>query len=312
MKPKDLKSEDVTPENLYLNRRKFIETSIYAATGLATAGAYRYFRNSRSAIQEEGLDETKKLGADFVTPYKHVTGYNNFYEFSTSKEAVAAAASSWKIQEWTLEVDGLVETPQKLHLADLLRFQTEERIYHFRCVEGWSMIIPWQGFPLRALLEKSKPLTQAKYVAFETYFNEADMPAAQRAGLPFPYVEGLRLDEALHPLTLIATGLYGKRLPNQNGAPLRLVVPWKYGFKSIKSVVKIKLTEHEPSTTWNLANPQEYGFYSNVNPTVDHPRWSQTQERRIGELGLRETLMFNGYADQVAGLYTGMDLRKNF
>lgn len=308
----DLKRSDVTPESIYLNRRKFLETSIYTGTGLATFGAYRYFRGTPSYDPESNPVAVKQLNDDTSTPLDAIAHYNNFYEFSTDKEAVARAAEQWTISDWKLEISGLVEDPFSLGLQEIAAIRSEERIYRFRCVEGWSMIIPWLGFPLAQLLEKSKPHSQASYVAFESYYDPTTMPEARFAGIPFPYVEGLRLDEAMHPLTFIATGLYGKRLPNQNGAPLRLIVPWKYGFKSIKSVVKIVVTDKEPPTTWNLANAQEYGFYSNVNPEVDHPRWSQATERRIGEIARRETLPFNGYSEQVASLYKGMDLRKYF
>jgi sulfoxide reductase catalytic subunit YedY len=303
---------DITPEHLYLNRRNFLKTSIYAGTGLATAGVYRFFRGS-SPVGPISLEETPRiLGSDSSTSLKDITHYNNFYEFSTDKEAVARKAQDWKISSWSLQVGGMVQNPTTLGLKEITSIPTEERVYRFRCVEGWSMIIPWQGFALRDLLEKAVPLKSAKYVAFESFYDEKIMPEGLSSGISLPYVEGLRLDEAMHPLTFIATGLYGKNLYNQNGAPLRLVVPWKYGFKSIKSIVKITLTDQEPPTTWNIANPSEYGFYSNVNPTVDHPRWSQAMERRIGENSLRPTLLFNGYEDQVASLYTGMDLRKNF
>lgn len=312
MDSKDLKPTDVTPEAVYIQRRKFLETSIYAGTGLATLGIYRYFRGHRPVDSKDNTIAIKHENGETTTSLDDITHYNNFYEFSTDKEAVAIAAEQWSIANWTLSIEGLVEKPLVYNLQDLAAIDTEERIYRFRCVEGWSMVIPWLGFPLARLLESSKPLPHASHVAFESYYDPNTMPDARFAGIPFPYVEGLRLDEALHPLTLIATGLYGKKLPNQNGAPLRLVVPWKYGFKSIKSVVKIVLTDKEPPTTWNLANPKEYGFYSNVNPSVDHPRWSQSTERRIGEIARRETMPFNGYSDQVASLYKDMDLRKYF
>lgn len=327
----------VTPEALYAARRRFLKTSIYAASGLATYGLYRAFRPSQSISAEDAViapnDNLTPAPADRVaarpsapeaklaaapstplklTAFEAITGYNNYYEFSTDKEQVASAASDWKFNDWSVNVGGLVERPFNLNLKDLQALPNEKRIYRFRCVEGWSMVIPWQGFPLARLLERARPTSQAKYVAFETFFDAKAMPRAAFAGIEFPYVEGLRLDEALHPLTLMATGLYGKSLLNQNGAPIRLVVPWKYGFKSIKSVVKITLVEKVPPTTWNIANPREYGFYSNVNPSVDHPRWSQKRERRIGEFGLRETLPFNGYARDVESLYAGMDLRTNF
>jgi sulfoxide reductase catalytic subunit YedY len=241
-----------------------------------------------------------------------ITSYNNYYEFSTDKTQVAAEAKDFHTTPWSVEVSGLVHKPRTFDLAELLKFEQQERIYRFRCVEAWSMVIPWVGFPLSTLLNLVEPLGKATHVAFETYFDAKQMPNWRNAGLPLPYVEGLRLDEALHPLTILATGLYGKTLPNQNGAPIRLVVPWKYGFKSIKSIVKIKLLDREPNTTWNDANPSEYGFYSNVNPAVSHPRWTQASERRIGELTRRQTLMFNGYGDQVASLYAGMDLKRFF
>jgi sulfoxide reductase catalytic subunit YedY len=312
MKKPNSNNEEITPEALFNNRRVFLKTSIYATTGLATAGVYRFFRGGSAAPLELSPANKKFLGKEATTTFKDITNYNNFYEFTTNKEGVADAAKNWKITNWDLEISGLVENPIKLNLEDIRKIKTEERIYRFRCVEGWSMVIPWQGFSLQSLLLKAKPLANAKYVSFVSYYDEKDMPNALDSGIAFPYVEGLRLDEALHPLTFMATGLYGKDLTNQNGAAIRLVVPWKYGFKSIKSVVKIILTDKEPPTTWNLANPREYGFYSNVNPAVEHPRWSQAQERRIGELGLIPTLPFNGYADEVAELYRGMDLRKYF
>lgn len=309
----DLKDE-ITPEPLYRSRRWFLQTSIYALSGLATYGLYRNFRGWPGAASTPLAPPPPPAvpGADVPTSFEAITNYNNFYEFSTDKQAVAPAAREWQIPAWSLEIDGLVKHPQRLDLAALRALPTEQRVYRFRCVEGWSMVIPWRGLPLARLLEQAQPLSSATHVAFETFFDPAVMPAARSAGIPFPYVEGLRLDEALHPLTLIATGLYGRDLPNQNGAPVRLVVPWKYGFKSIKSLVKIRLVDKEPPTTWNIANPQEYGFYSNVNPAVDHPRWSQKQERRIGELRLRDTLLFNGYEAEVASLYRGMDLREHF
>ena len=311
MKPNDLTPNDVTPKDVYKNRRQFLQTSIYAASGLSTFAAYRYFRGLPGGPNDLQI-ATLKLGNESTTSFQDITHYNNFYEFSTNKESVASAIENWKPSNWALELGGLVENPIQLKMSDLAGLKTEDRIYRFRCVEGWSMVIPWQGIPLSALLEKARPLSKATHVAFETYFRESEMPSARFAGISFPYVEGLRLDEAMHPLTIMATGIYGKNLPNQNGAPLRLVVPWKYGFKNIKSVVKINLTDREPPSTWNIANPDEYGFFSNVNPAVDHPRWSQARERRIGEIALRPTLPFNGYENEVANLYTGMDLRKYF
>lgn len=250
---------------------------------------------------------------DTPTPLRHVTGYNNFYEFGTSKEDPAARAHLLKVRPWAVTLEGLVRQPKTLALDDILRLAPpEERIYRLRCVEGWSMVIPWQGFPLSILLRQVEPLGSAKYVELVSALQPENMPGTRSRVLDWPYVEGLRLDEAMHPLTLLATGLYGQPLPNQNGAPLRLVVPWKYGFKSAKSLVKIRFVDQEPRTAWMKAAPSEYGFYSNVNPEVDHPRWSQASERRIGEFFKRRTLPFNGYADQVGQMYAGMDLKKHF
>ena len=315
-KSNDIKSSEITPDNVYLNRRWFIRAGVLAGTTLATTGVYRFLNppppKDADTAKIENIIETNNALNDELTSFKDITNYNNFYEFSTSKTAVARNAENFITRPWTIEIGGLVQKPQTFGIEDLLKFAQEERIYRLRCVEGWSMVIPWVGFSLKTLLDKVQPLGKAKYVAFETYYSPEQMQSSIFAGIPLPYVEGLRLDEAFHPLTILATGLYGKTLPNQNGAPIRLVVPWKYGFKSIKSIVKITLTDTEPPTTWNLAAPREYGFYSNVNPQVDHPRWSQATERRIGELGRRKTLPFNGYADEVAGLYDGMDLKKDF
>jgi methionine sulfoxide reductase catalytic subunit len=325
MNPHEPRSSEITPEETFLHRRTFMRASIFAGTGLATAGLYRAFR-PRAALEKSGealvTAPTPEGEGELVLPplgsdeprnaLEEIAGYNNFYEFSTSKERVAAKAKNFVTKPWTVEIGGLVQKPRTIGLEELLALPQLERVYRFRCVEGWSMVIPWVGFPLRDLLQQVEPLGSAKFVAFQSYYDKAQMPDADFAGIDLPYVEGLRLDEAMHPLTLLATGLYGRTLPNQNGAPIRLVVPWKYGFKSIKSVVKITLTEQQPPTTWNIANAEEYGFYSNVNPDVDHPRWSQATERRIGQRRSRQTLMFNGYADQVAHLYAGMDLRKNY
>ena len=314
----NIPSSQITPEETFLNRRFFLKSSIWAGSTIATTGLYKAFSSHRevkaeheaiATVADKGI--STKLGPDEKpNTLSEISGYNNYYEFSTDKSAVAHAAKNFVTNPWTVQVGGLVNKPRTFDLSDLLKMEQEERVYRFRCVEGWSMVIPWVGFPLSKLLNLVEPKSEAKYVAFETYYDVAQMPDSGSAGIDLPYVEGLRLDEAMHPLTLMATGLYGKTLPNQNGAPIRLVVPWKYGFKSIKSVVRISLASSQPPTTWNLANPSEYGFYSNVNPTVRHPRWSQARERRIGEIGARETLMFNGYADQVASLYAGMDLRK--
>ncbi len=247
------------------------------------------------------------------TPYKHVTGYNNFSEFGTDKTDPAREAHRLRTRPWSLAIDGLVKTPKTLAIEDVLKLAPlEERIYRLRCVEGWSMVIPWLGIPLASLLKQVEPLGSAKYVEFITAVQPDTMPGVRSGVLDWPYVEGLRLDEAMHPLSLMALGLYGEVLPNQNGAPMRLVVPWKYGFKSSKSIVRIRFTDKEPQSSWMKAGPREYGFYSNVNPEVDHPRWSQASERRIGEFQKRKTLMFNGYVEQVASLYTGMDLKRNF
>jgi sulfoxide reductase catalytic subunit YedY len=329
--PNDIKSSEITPENVYLNRRNFIRAGLLAGTTLATAGIYKFInppppKEVETAEITDVVKETETKLNDELTSLENITNYNNYYEFSTSKTAVANAAEDFVTTPWTISVEGLVQKPKVFGIEELLKFTQEERVYRFRCVEGWSMVIPWIGFPIKTLLEKVEPLSNAKYVAFQTFYNGANpkgenvklpdgknsMQSSLFAGIEFPYVEGLRLDEALHSLAILATGLYGKQLPNQNGAPIRLVVPWKYGFKSIKSVVRITLTDKEPPTTWNISAPNEYGFYSNVNPEVDHPRWSQATERRISELSRRKTLMFNGYADEVAKLYEGMDLRKNF
>jgi methionine sulfoxide reductase catalytic subunit len=247
------------------------------------------------------------------TPYNDVTNYNNFYEFGTDKYAPATQAKAFRTTPWSVVVEGEIAKPAVYHLEDLLRpHPLEERIYRLRCVEGWSMVIPWVGIPLGEVIKRFDPTSKAKYVEFTTLYDPEQMPGQRRAVLTWPYVEGLRLDEAMHPLTILAVGLYGDVLPNQNGAPLRLVVPWKYGFKSVKSIVKMRFVEAPPVTTWMAAAPQEYGFYSNVNPDVPHPRWSQARERRIGEFSKRKTLPFNGYADQVAHLYAGMDLKQYF
>jgi sulfoxide reductase catalytic subunit YedY len=250
---------------------------------------------------------------DELTSLKDVISYNNFYEFGTGKDDPEKHAGSLKTRPWTVAVEGEVARPRSFDIDELWRlYPPEERVYRLRCVEAWSMVIPWLGFPLRDLLNAVEPTSQAKFVEFTTLYDPTQMPGQRRDILPWPYVEGLRLDEAMHPLAILALGLYGKALPNQNGAPVRLVVPWKYGFKSIKSIVRIRLVREQPRATWNAVAPREYGFYANVNPTVDHPRWSQARERRIGELRKRDTLMFNGYGDQVATLYQGMDLRRNF
>lgn len=316
--------EKVTDKETYLNRRSFMRAAILAGTATASTLLYRRL-NPPPAVRVEGekLAEVAKAPAqealkngfavsDKLTPLESITNYNNFYEFDTSKGGVASAAKDFVTKPWAISVDGLVNKPRVFDLDELLKFPLEERIYRLRCVEGWSMVIPWIGFPLHKLLEKVEPTAQARYVAFQTLLDPDRMPNQRTGILDWPYVEGLRLDEAMHPLTIMATGLYDEVLPPQDGAPIRLVVPWKYGFKSIKSVVRITLVADEPPTTWNIQAPDEYGFYSNVNPNVPHPRWSQATERRIGEFGKRDTLLFNGYAEQVAHLYQGMDLVTNF
>jgi sulfoxide reductase catalytic subunit YedY len=314
MRPPDILPSEITPPDVYLSRRALLEVSAGLAALAVLPAGLAHAAPAMFAKSPFSTDET-------VTRREDATSYNNFYEFGTDKADPAAKAGSLTTQPWSVTLDGLVAKPQTLTLEDIVKSVTlEERIYRLRCVEGWSMVIPWTGFALAELLKRAEPLGSARFVAFETLVRPAEMPG-QRGffqPLPWPYREGLRLDEAMHPLTILATGLYGdSRLPNQNGAPLRLVVPWKYGFKSIKSIVRISLVEAQPMTTWQALAADEYGFYSNVNPEVDHPRWSQATERRIGEgSGLfakrRPTLKFNGYGDQVAQLYAGMDLRANY
>lgn len=301
-KPADISSSDITPEGVYLNRRHFMLGSAGLLLSAETLAALAAKKSPLSTL----------AGNDKANSLKEITGYNNFYEFGTDKADPAANAGSLKTRPWNVLVDGEVAKPRSFGIEQLLKFPLEERIYRLRCVEGWSMVIPWVGFPLASLLKQMNPTSRAKYVAFETLQRPAEMPGQRGWVLDWPYREGLRIDEAMHPLTILAVGLYNDVLPNQNGAPIRLVVPWKYGFKSIKSIVRIHLQETVPATSWNLANAREYGFYSNVNPEVDHPRWSQASERRIGEFFKRKTLMFNGYGEQVAGLYRGLDLRKNY
>lgn len=324
--PDRIPSSEITPPSVYWNRRAFLGATAAAASVAATGWAYRRLNRVGSAVVDtpelSGLTAAPsgRAGAasgfradDPMTPLRSVSSYNNFYEFSTSKEGVAAAAEGFVAKPWQVAVEGMVHKPKVFDLDELKKISPpEERVYRMRCVEGWSMVIPWAGFPLSRLLERVEPMGSVKYVAFQTLFDPKRMPGQKDDVLAWPYVEGLRMDEAMHPLTILAVGLYGRELPAQNGAPLRLVVPWKYGFKGIKSIVKISLLADRPPTTWNLSAPSEYGFFSNVNPGVDHPRWSQATEQRIGESGRRPTLPFNGYAEQVGGLYTGMDLRANF
>jgi len=314
-KPSDIASSEITPKGLYLNRRTFI-----AGAGAAAAGAFAFNKLGRALAPSEAvlagtkLDYTKSSYSttEKETPLNDITHYNNYYEFSTDKYEPANLAKNFNSRPWTIKVEGLVNQPKTVDIDALLKMHLEERIYRMRCVEGWSMVIPWIGFPLNALLSQVEPNSKAKFVEFTTLYDPKRFPGQQRGVLDWPYVEGLRMDEAMHPLTILAVGMYGETLPNQDGAPVRLVVPWKYGFKGIKAIVKIKVTDKAPVSTWTKAAPNEYGFYSNVNPNVDHPRWSQAKERRIGEFTKRPTLMYNGYGDQVASMYNGMDLKKNF
>lgn len=311
----DLTENDVTPRSAYLNRRSVMALGagsvVAGGLGLTLAGQGTAAANT-SALQPLEAAPWPASTDEALTDYDAATGYNNFYEFGTGKSDPASNAHTLRTRPWTIEVDGLVAKPGVIGIEEMLAFPLEERIYRLRCVEAWSMVIPWIGFELNRLLARFEPLGSAKYVAFETLLDPEQMPGQRRPALPWPYVEGLRLDEAMHPLTLMTVGMYGTVLPNQNGAPVRLVVPWKYGFKSIKSVVKITLTETEPPATWNILQPSEYGFYSNVNPNRDHPRWSQKTERRIGDFFRIDTLMFNGYEEQVAHLYQGMNLVDTF
>jgi sulfoxide reductase catalytic subunit YedY len=310
---------EITPEEVYLSRRRFIKAGalaagslLLAACGVPTAGPGAGPTAVPGAV--ETLLPTPPAAADELgsplTSFEAITKYNNYYEFTTSKEGVARLAEGFRTSPWSVEVGGLVSKPRTFDLDDLLRFEQEERIYRLRCVEAWSMVIPWVGFPLRKLLAEVEPASEAEYVRFETLFDPEQMPGQERATFPWPYVEGLRLDEAMHDLTLMATGLYGKSLLPQNGAPLRLVVPWKYGFKSIKSIVRIDLVKEMPVSLWMATAPEEYGFFANVNPGVPHPRWSQASERRIGAGQRLETLLFNGYGEEVAALYEGMNLER--
>jgi methionine sulfoxide reductase catalytic subunit len=313
---------EITPEPLYINRRQFIAaagalaaSTILTACGVQPPTPTPAPTKAPSAPSGGSLPQASQKADELgnaLTPYEVVTSYNNYYEFSLSKSGVASAATNLTTSPWTVQVSGQVNRPRAFSLEDLFKFEQKEYVYRMRCVETWSMVIPWIGFPLSRLLAEVEPLPKAKYVRFETKLDRDQMPGTRDATFPWPYVEGLRLDEAMHDLTILATGLYGKPLPPQDGAPVRLVVPWKYGFKNCKSIVKIDLVEEMPVSFWMTSGPDEYGFYANVNPAVPHPRWSQATERRLGESARRDTLMFNGYADQVESLYRGMDLRKNF
>ncbi len=314
-------SSQITPEHSYRSRRRFMKgagvvamAAVLAACGVPGAGNETAPPTS-SPGGASGPAPAPGLADELGVPantWDQITSYNNFYEFTTSKTKVARMAEGYPTEPWKVEVGGLVENPRTFDLDDLRKFEEEERIYRLRCVEAWSMVIPWQGFPLSRLLKAVKPLSKAKFVRFQTIYDPDNLPGQRSAVYQWPYIEGLRMDEAMHDLTLLATGLYGQPLPMQNGAPVRLVVPWKYGFKSVKSIVKIDLVEEMPVSLWMAAAPNEYGFYANVNPDVNHPRWSQRTERRIGQRKRIETMMFNGYAEQVASLYADMDLRKNF
>jgi methionine sulfoxide reductase catalytic subunit len=314
--PADIPSSEITPKSLYLNRRRFIAGA--ALAGGATVLAGRLGEMISPALTAEanakinGIQKSSFSTTEKITPYNDVTNYNNYYEFSTDKYEPAGLAKNFKTRPWMVTIDGLVSKKQELDVDSIIKMATpEERIYRHRCVEGWSIVVPWVGFSLSELIKRAQPLSKAKFVEFTTINDPKQMPGQRERILDWPYVEGLRMDEAMHPLALLCFGMYGEELPNQDGAPLRIVLPWKYGFKSAKAIVRIRFTDTQPINTWNKMAPDEYGFYANVNPNVDHPRWSQAKERRLGEFFKRPTLMFNGY-DQVAGLYTGMDLRKNF
>ena len=317
-KASDVRSSEITSPSVYLDRRRFLQSAAMVGAGAAfgTIAGPALAATEKTRVKLAGVNKTKwtqeSLG-EKLTDYGSVTRYNNFYEFGTGKTDPADNSKKFKPRPWNLAVDGAVEKPGVYDLEDFLKpHQLEERVYRFRCVEAWSMVIPWVGIPLADVIKRMNPAGNAKYVAFETLKDAKRMPGQRRAVLDWPYREGLRMDEAMNPLSLLVVGLYGEVLPNQNGAPLRLMVPWKYGFKSIKSIVKMTFQEKEPPTSWNMASAREYGFYSNVNPTVNHPRWSQARERRIGDFLKRPTKMFNGYEEEVGQMYAGMDLRKNY
>ena len=318
-KPSDIKPSEITDQSVYLNRRHFIKaigrSALTTAAGLSLPPLLLYAMSdeAQAGLTLQNIAKRKFVTDEPLTPLKDISGYNNFYEFSTEKQEPALLARNFKTSPWTVKVDGEINKPADYHLEDLIKpYQLEERIYRHRCVETWSMVIPWVGIPLRELIKRFEPTSKAKYIEFTTLYDPEQMPGQRWRSLDWPYVEGLRMDEAMNELAMLAVGLYGDVLPNQNGAPIRLVVPWKYGFKNIKSIVRIRFTEQQPVSSWMRANSREYGFYANVNPKVDHPRWSQAKERRIGDFFKRDTLMFNGYAEQVASLYTGMDLAKQF
>jgi len=327
MKNKIIPSSEITPKEVYLSRRDFIKAAgvIAGSVALTACGVPATKESNSSRLTPESTKKGTLSNPDIgttpemevvneeINSLKDITNYNHYYEFTTDKVRVAVLSKDFKTSPWDIEVSGLVNNPGKISVEDLIKkYQPEERIYRLRCVEAWSMVIPWMGFPLAKLLADVEPTADAKYVRFETIYDPTEMPGQKQPLYPWPYQEGLRIDEAMNDLTLLATGLYGGELPPQNGGGIRLVVPWKYGFKSIKAIIKIELTSDQPATMWSTIAPNEYGFYANVNPEVQHPRWSQRSERRIGELGRRDTLMFNGYRDQVAYLYEGMDLKVNY
>ena len=313
-RPDDIKSSEITDKELYLNRRQFIRTASLGAAGLGSGllvpGLLGPMSEARGATKLTGVGKSAFSTDEPLTPLKDITSYNNFYEFGTGKSDPQRNSKDFKTRPWTVTVEGEVHKPKTFGIEELLKLPLEERVYRMRCVEAWSMVIPWIGFELSHLIKAVEPTAKAKYIQFVTLHDPEQMPGQRRGILDWPYLEGLRMDEAMNPLAILGVGLYGEVMPNQNGAPIRLVVPWKYGFKSIKSIVKVRFVEKQPATAWNVAGPQEYGFYSNVNPTVNHPRWTQASERRIGDFFRRKTLMFNGYEEQVAHLYKGMDLTK--
>lgn len=311
-RPSDIPPSEITPPTLYARRREFIKNGAALAGALGLGGLPAFAEIPRGQ-KLDGLRKSALSTDEKPTSYENITSYGNFYEFGPNKDSPLKNAQRLRTRPWTIQIDGEVKRPQTVAIDDLLKWAPlEERIYRLRCVEGWSMVVPWVGFSLAEVIRRAEITGNAKYVEFHSLADPEQMPYVRTPVLDWPYVEGLRLDEAMHPLTLLAVGLYGEVLPKQNGAPVRLVVPWKYGFKSAKSIVRIRFVAQQPKTAWVKATPEEYGFYSNVNPEVDHPRWSQAQERRIGDFLKRKTLPFNGYAEQVAHLYTGMDLRKNY
>ena len=314
-KAEDIRSSEITPRSLYLNRRQFLGGVAIAGAAAASGFGLREIMAPSTVLagtKIEGLKKSPLSTSETITPFKDVASYNNYYEFSTEKDEPAALAKNFRTRPWKVKIDGMVDKKQELDLDTILKMAPpEERIYRHRCVEGWSIVVPWIGFSLSELIKRANPTSKAKYVEFTTIYDPSQMPGQRRQVLQWPYVEGLRMDEAMHPLCLLCFGMYGEDLPNQDGAPLRIIVPWKYGFKSAKAIVKIHFTDKEPQTTWNLANPPVYGFYSNVNPTVATYH-SQASERRLGEFYKRPTLIFNGYGDQVASLYNGMDLKRYF